>query len=81
MLQSCELIAAAVLISFCLKTTAYIHSNYNKEKIMARRSDIEGAFINAISRAEDGWLILTTADFVRDLAAVNRDWSYDEANR
>ena len=48
---------------------------------MARRSDIEGAFINAISRAEDGWLILTTADFVRDLAAVNRDWSYDEANR
>ena len=48
---------------------------------MPRRSDIEGAFIKAISRAKDGRCIVTTADFVRDLAAVNRDWSYDEANR
>ena len=48
---------------------------------MPRRSDIEGAFVKAITRAKNGRVIVTTADFVRELGAVNWDWSYEEANR
>lgn len=46
---------------------------------MARREDIKWAFILATRNAKQKGVI-TTADFVRELALLNWEFSYKEAN-
>lgn len=47
---------------------------------MPRRSDIIPAFYNAIHIEPSGRRIVTTEEFVRQLAAVNFDWTLAQAN-
>lgn len=47
---------------------------------MPRRSDIEGAFLDAIIMEPSGRRIVTTEGFVKQLARVKWDWSLKEAN-
>jgi len=48
---------------------------------MSRRYEIPYAFRNSIKIEPSGRRIVTTADFVRELAAINHHWSLKEANR
>ncbi|NIF20565.1 hypothetical protein [Candidatus Pantoea multigeneris] len=48
---------------------------------MPRRSDIPAAFNNAISLDPKGHRLVSTNDFVRELAKLNHIWTRQEANR
>lgn len=47
---------------------------------MPRRQEIEVAFKAAVNIAENGRRTVTTQDFVKQLTAVNWNWSLKEAN-
>ncbi len=47
---------------------------------MARQYEIKGAFTRATARDAAGRMSVSTADFVRELAAVNHQWTRNEAN-
>lgn len=48
---------------------------------MGRRDDIQTAFRNSIKVAQNGRRTVTTADFIKELSAVNHEWTLAEANR
>jgi hypothetical protein len=50
------------------------------EVVMARYSDIKGAFVSSITQDPKKGRIVTTARFVQELAKVNHFWSLQEAN-
>lgn len=50
------------------------------EVVMARYSDIKGAFVSSITQDPKKGRIVTTARFVQELAKVNHFWSLQDAN-
>lgn len=48
---------------------------------MARESDIQGAFMAAITKDSRGRQIVTTAAFQKQLDDVNHVWTLQECNR
>ncbi|MDZ7320769.1 DNA polymerase V [Kosakonia sacchari] len=58
----------------------YMYTVVIEVPIMPRRSDIIPAFLQAIHVEPSGRRIVTTGEFLRQLAAVNFDWTLEQAN-